>query len=98
MPLLEVIVCSVADAIEAARGGAGRLEIVRDLQQGGFTPSLKLVDEIKQACELPVRVMLRESPGYRTNGPDEVGRLCRAAEPFAALDVDGFVLGFLNDG
>jgi copper homeostasis protein len=98
MPLLEVIVCSVADAIEAERGGANRLEIVRDLHQGGLTPSLKLVSEIKQACELPVRVMLRESPSYRINGPDEIDRLCRAAETFASLDVDGVVLGFLNDG
>ena len=98
MPLLEVIVCSVADAVEAERGGAGRLEIVRDLQQGGLTPSMELVREIKQATELPLRVMLRESPGYRTNGPDEIERLCRAAEAFAVLEVDGFVLGFLNDG
>ena len=98
MPLLEVIVCSVADAVEAERGGAGRLEIVRDLQQGGLTPSLNLVREIKRATELPVRVMLRESPGYQTNGPEEIERLCRAAEEFAVLDIDGFVLGFLNDG
>lgn len=98
LPLLEVIVCSVANAVEAERGGAGRVEIVRDLQQGGLTPSLELVREIKRATELPVRVMLRESPSYRTNGPDEVRQLCRAAEAFASLDVDGFVLGFLNDG
>ncbi len=98
MPLLEVIVCSVADAVEAERGGAGRLEVVRDLQQGGLTPSIDLVREIKQATQLPLRVMLRESPSYRTTGPDEVDRLCRAAESFASLDVDGFVLGFLSDG
>jgi copper homeostasis protein len=98
MPLLEVIVCSVADAVEAERGGASRLEIVRDLHQGGLTPSIELVCEIKQATELPVRVMLRESAGYRTNGADEVDRLCRAAKAFASLDVDGFVLGFLKDG
>jgi copper homeostasis protein len=97
-PLLEVIVCSVADAIEAERGGANRLEVVRDLHLGGLTPSLKLVCEIKDAIELPVRVMLRESPGYQINDPDEIARLCRAAEAFASLDVDGFVLGFLNDG
>lgn len=98
MPLLEVIVCSVADAVEAERGGAGRLEIVRDLQHGGLTPSLELVREIKRATELPVRVMLRESPSYRTNGTDEIDRLCRAAEAFASFDVDGLVLGFLMDG
>ena len=42
--------------------------------------------------------MLRESIGYQTNGQDEIDRLCRAAEAFAALEVDGVVLGFLNDG
>ena len=97
-PLLEVIACSLADVIEAERGGANRLEIVRDLHQGGLTPSLELVSEIKQASGLPVRVMLRESIGYQTNGQDEIDRLCRAAEAFAALEVDAFVLGFLNDG
>lgn len=97
-PLLEVIVCSVADAIEAERGGAGRLEIVRDLQVGGLTPSLELVREIKDAVGLPVRVMLRDSIGFQTSGPDEIDRLCRAAEAFAALEVDGVVLGFLKNG
>ncbi|HET6975707.1 MAG TPA: copper homeostasis protein CutC [Pyrinomonadaceae bacterium] len=96
--LLEVIACSVADAIEAERGGANRLEIVRALHDGGFTPSLNLVREIKQAVRLPLRVMLRESTGFQTSGPDEVDRLCRAAEAFASLEVDGVVLGFLNDG
>ena len=95
--LLEVIVCSVTDAIEAERGGADRLEIVRDLKRGGLTPSYELVEEITQAVDLPVRVMLRESEGYETSGEDEIERLCGAAERFASLDVDGFVLGFLKD-
>ena len=97
-PLLEVIACSVADAIEAERGGANRLEIVRDLHCGGLTPSLELVREIKQAVGLPVRVMLRESPGFQTSDAAEINRLCRAAEAFASLEVDGVVLGFLNEG
>lgn len=97
-PLLEVIACSVADAIEAERGGANRLEIVRDLSRGGLTPSWKLVEEIKQAVDLPLRVMLRESTGFEVSGEDEIDRLCVAAERFASLEVDGFVLGFLKDG
>ena len=95
---LEVIACSVADAIEAARGGASRLEIVRDLSRGGLTPSLKLVADIQQAVDLPLRVMLRESTGFEVSGEDEIDRLCFAAERFAALQIDGFVLGFLRDG
>jgi len=45
-PVLEVIACSVADALEAQKGGASRLEVVRDLERGGMTPSLELVDRI----------------------------------------------------
>ena len=97
-PLLEVIACSVADAVEAEKGGARRLEIVRDLGRGGLTPPLKLVAEIKQAVHLPLRVMLRESESYETSSAGELDRLCAAAVQFASLDVDGFVLGFLKDG
>lgn len=98
MSLLEVIACSVRDASEAEKGGANRLEIVRDLQRGGLTPSYELVEEIRGTIALPIRVMLRENESYETSGEDEIARLCRAAERFAALGVDGFVLGFLHDG
>jgi copper homeostasis protein len=95
-PVLEVIACSVLDAIEAQKGGASRLEVVRDLEQGGMTPSLELVKSIKSAVDLPLRVMLRESVGYETNGDDEIEALGLAAEQFAKLGVDGVVIGFLR--
>ena len=95
---LEVIACSVADAIEAEKGGADRLEIVRDLQRGGLTPTYELVDEIRQAVQLPLRIMLRENDDDETSSAQEIERLCMAADRFAAFEVDGFVLGFLKDG
>lgn len=95
-PLLEVIACSVADAIEAEQGGAHRLEVIRDFARGGLTPSWQLVEEIKRAVDLPLRVMLRESTGFEVTGPYEIARLCDAAKRFASLDVDGFVLGFVK--
>lgn len=96
--MLEVIVCSVADAIEAQRGGASRLEVVRDLQVGGLTPSLELVREIKSAVEIPLRVMVRETTGFETNGEDEIKRMCDDVVRLAELEVDGVVIGFLKDG
>ena len=96
--LLEVIACSVPDAIEAEKGGANRLEIVRELQRGGLTPPLELVTQIKRAVALPLRVMLRENESYKTNSADEIDHLCRAAPHFASVGVDGLVLGFLKDG
>lgn len=94
--LLEVIACSVTDAIEAEKGGADRLEIVRNLNRGGLTPSYELVEQIRHAVDLPMRVMLRESEGYELSDEEEIHRLCIAAERFASLEVDGFVLGFLK--
>jgi len=93
-PALEVIVCSVSDAIEAKKGGANRLEVVRNLEYGGLTPSLELVRSIKSNVALPLRVMLREKVGYETNGA-EIEALSVAAEQFAKMGVDGVVIGFL---
>ncbi len=96
MSLLEVIACSVDDAVAAQRGGAHRLEIVRDLDVGGLTPSVSLVRDIMGAVTIPVRVMLRENAGYETSGEEEIQNLCSAARQFAAMRVDGLVLGFLR--
>lgn len=97
MNLLEVIVCSVADAVEAEKGGAKRLEIVRDLKRGGLTPSYELVAQIRETVDLPIRVMLRETERFEADG-DEIESLRVAAERFVSLNVNGFVLGFLKDG
>lgn len=96
--LLEVIACSVKDAIEAERGGAGRVELVRELGRGGLTPSHAFVQEVRESVAIPIRVMLRETDGYDVGGVDAGERLAAQAVRFAALGVDGVVLGFLRSG
>ena len=59
--MLEVIACSVTDAIAAAQGGAHRIELISRFDIGGLTPSLGLVRDVIRAVKIPVRVMLRES-------------------------------------
>ena len=53
---------SGAEAQAAERGGADRLELVRDLDVGGLSPSLDIVAEVLATSSIPVRVMLRETP------------------------------------
>lgn len=95
--LLEVIVQSVADAREAAAGGADRLEVVRAIRDGGLTPPVSLVRAIAAEIALPMRVMVRENAGYGTNGR-ELPVLRRAVGEFGALGVDGIVIGFARGG
>lgn len=96
--LLEVIVCSTPDAVEAERGGAGRLEIVRDLERGGLTPPTSLVRAIRDASRLPVRVMIREQSGYGAGSGADLEQMVRYAGEMRAIGVDGLVLGFLRAG
>jgi copper homeostasis protein len=96
--LLEVIVTSLEDAREAQAGGADRLEIVRDLDVGGLTPPLALVQKIISHVATPARVMVRENAGFTVDGDEEMDRLRRAMAAFAELPIDGVVLGFLDKG
>ena len=96
--LLEVIACSIEDAIEAERGGADRLEVVSRLDVGGLTPELELVRRIKAEVSLPLRVMIRERVGFQISGLAELARLCESAQAFSELGVDGIVFGFLKHG
>jgi copper homeostasis protein len=96
--LLEVIVTSVLDAIEAEAGGAGRLELVAALEYGGLTPNHELVREVLSSVSIPVRVMLRETPSMSVSSLDEIRRLRSRAKQLAALPIDGLVTGFIKDG
>jgi len=93
--LLEVIVTSVADAVEAEAGGADRLELVRDLGAGGLTPEPSLVESVLAAVRIPVRVMLRENSSMMIESPDEIDAMQAAGAFFAGLPIDGLVAGFL---
>src|SRR5262245_48757875 len=101
-PILEVIVCSVEDAVAAELGGANRLEIISHYEAGGLTPSFDLVQEITSMVKIPARAMLRETEPFIVADEGEIERLCDAARtfarsPLARLPLDGLVLGFLKE-
>ncbi|MFB3905540.1 MAG: copper homeostasis protein CutC [Acidobacteriota bacterium] len=97
-PVLEVIACSVNDAVEAEKGGASRLEVISHFDAGGLTPPAGLVAEIAGNVSLPLRVMIREKEGYEAGGRADLKRLRDRAREMADLGVDGLVLGFLRGG
>jgi copper homeostasis protein len=96
-PILEIIVCTVEDAVAAERGWADRLEIISHYEAGGLTPPFDLVREITSTVKIPTRVMLRESEPFVVTDEGEIEKLCDAARAFARLPVEGLVLGFLKE-
>jgi copper homeostasis protein len=95
---LEVIACSVADALTAERGGAHRIELISRFDLGGLTPPLDLVREVMSRVQIPVRVMLRESADFVIRNESERARLVTLARELNATGIDGLVCGFLRDG
>ncbi|MFF4630257.1 copper homeostasis protein CutC [Streptomyces griseorubiginosus] len=91
--VLEVIALDVEDALAARAGGADRLELVTDMAADGLTPAVATVAGIREAVDLPVRVMLRLSDGF---GAGDVPRVVRSARELRGAGAEEFVLGFLD--
>ena len=96
--LLEVIVTSMEEAIEAQLGGADRLEVVRALDEGGLTPEVFVVESILSSVSIPARVMIRERDSMELESDVERGRLQRSIDQFTRYPIDGLVLGFNKGG
>jgi copper homeostasis protein len=94
--MLEVIACSLSDAIAAEQGGADRIELISHFEAGGLTPSLGLVRDALRYVKIPVRVMLRASEDFNVTDEAEQQQLCETAKKLAALPIDGIVCGFLR--
>ncbi|MGY1498847.1 copper homeostasis protein CutC [Streptomyces sp. QTS52] len=91
--VLEVIALGVEDAVAARDGGADRLELVTDMAADGLTPTVAAFAGIRDAVDIPLRVMLRLADGF---GAGDVDRLVGVAGELRGAGAEEFVLGFLG--
>ena len=94
--VLEVCVDSVESAVSAARGGATRLELCANLVIGGTSPDEDLFLMVREAVNIPVRVLLRPRFGDFLYTDAEFELLRRQVRRFAARGADGVVIGILR--
>ncbi|XP_036077871.1 copper homeostasis protein cutC homolog isoform X2 [Rousettus aegyptiacus] len=95
--LMEVCVDSVESAINAERGGAGRIELCSSLLEGGTTPSMGVLQVVKQCVQIPVFVMIRPRGGDFLYSDREV-EVMKADIHLAKLyGADGLVFGALTE-
>ncbi|AWP14022.1 putative copper homeostasis protein cutC -like isoform 2 [Scophthalmus maximus] len=95
--LMEVCVDSVESAVNAERGGAGRLELCTSLLEGGLTPSLGLLQVVKRYVKIPVYVMIRPRGGDFLYSDQDVEVMRRDVELMKSHGADGLVLGALTE-
>ncbi|OOG43227.1 copper homeostasis protein CutC [Rhodanobacter sp. C06] len=94
--LLEVAANSVASALAAQAGGAGRVELCGALELGGLTPSQATIAMVRERLRIPLYVLIRPRAGDFLYDDDECEAMRRDIETCVALGCDGVVLGVLD--
>ena len=94
--LIEIAANSVASALAAQAGGAGRVELCAALELGGLTPSHATIAMARERLRIPLYVLIRPRAGDFRYDDDECEAMRRDIETCVALGCDGVVLGVLD--
>ena len=95
--LLEVAANSVASAIAARDGGAGRVELCASLAEGGVTPSHATIAMAREAIALPLYVLVRPRAGDFVYASYEWDLMHADIAHCRRLGCDGVVVGALDE-
>lgn len=95
--LLEICCGSLDDALQAADGGADRVELCAAMLLGGLTPSIGTIVEAARLLELPFVTMIRPRGGGFAYTRAEFAAMERDVELALDAGSPGVVLGVLRD-
>ncbi|XP_014250897.1 copper homeostasis protein cutC homolog [Cimex lectularius] len=93
---MEVCVDNVFSVLNAAAGGACRLEVCSALSEGGLTPTPALLAFCKNRTSIPAFCMVRLRGGGFVYSSDEVAVMAEDAATLVGYGADGLVFGALN--
>jgi copper homeostasis protein len=94
--ILEIAANSVASALAAQEGGAGRIELCAALELGGLTPSSAQIELARERLTIPLYVLIRPRAGDFLYSDLECETMLRDIEACSAFGCDGVVLGVLD--
>jgi copper homeostasis protein len=95
--LLEACVETLEEAIAAERLGAHRLELCARLDLDGITPPVDLIRHVREAVQIPVKVMIRPRAGNFIYTSGELELMKRDIMICKSLGIHGVVIGLLDE-
>lgn len=95
--ILECCVDSVESAINAANGGASRLELCSNLIIGGTTPDVALVKEIRKYTDIRIHALIRPRFGDFCYTRHEIEIMKSQIRVLKDAGVEGVVIGVLDE-
>jgi copper homeostasis protein len=94
--MLEIIATTLGDVKSIGACGAGRIELVSALSEGGLTPSYALIKMAVQSVNIPINVMIRPHAKSFVYTDEELQLMIEDILIAKELGVNGVVLGVLN--
>lgn len=94
--MLEICCGSYYDAVQAALGGARRIELNSGLHLGGLTPSLGTLELVKERLNLKVVAMVRPRGGGFCYSDEDFEVMERDTRLLVEHGADGIAFGCLN--
>ena len=95
--ILEACLETPEEAHSAFLSGAHRVELCRNLESGGLSPSMETVRRFLEICELPLKVMVRPRPENFVYSEEELTSMETEIDSLKKLPITGIVLGVLQD-
>lgn len=95
--ILECCVDCVESAINAAKGGASRIELCSNLIIGGTTPDVALVKEIRKHTDIRIHALIRPRFGDFCYTGHEMEIMKSQIRALKEAGVEGVVIGVLDE-
>jgi copper homeostasis protein len=92
----EIVVYNIASALKAQEGRADRIELCDNPGEGGTTPSIGTIENVRQHVSLDVFVMIRPRGGDFCYSSYEFWSMKRDVALCQKASVDGIVFGILT--
>lgn len=93
----EACVGNLAQALNAEKNGADRIELCARLDLGGTTPSQKLIEECLKQLSIPIKVMIRPRGGNFIYNQTEIDQMIKEIELCKQLGIPEIVTGLLTE-
>ena len=94
--LLEIAANSAGSALAAQAGGAGRVELFGNQEEGGTTPSYGVLALVRERLRIPLFVLIRPRGGDFLYEEFELEAMRRDVKICRELGCDGIVIGALD--
>ena len=93
---IECCANSFQSAINGQNGGANRIELCRNLELGGLTPSKEEIKKTLKILNIPVRILIRPRSGNFLFSKKELLEMISNIKFCKSIGCEGVVIGALN--